>query len=418
MRLTIHLCSAADYWPLALAIRAARRDLWLRARHQARAAGRSRRGDAARGACKDGPLRRKEIEALVGKDAMQRRRAWLDLVRVPPPGTWEQRRADLYGLAEDWLPQPDGSTTRSEHLVARYLTGFGPGGAGRHRELGRHDHTGTSAPRSTVSPRTRPRTARRSTTSRTSRCPTADTPAPGAVPAHVGRAAARPRPPRADPARGHRAKVFHTKMPQSIGTFLVDGQVAGTWKPDGTRHAARGPDKRATHPGGQRSRGGWPTSWPDLVRLRRARRTVHRLRWRRPTRTPPTCSSCQRPPRPTGRRSSPTRRSCTSARASRSSRRARTSRALYLLTEGTVGVRLPRDEGAFKTIEAPSVLGELAFFDGQPRSATLEAATDVEVVRLDLSAFDRLLEHEPALAHRCSATSRASSRSACGWPPT
>ena len=34
-------------------------------------------------------------------------------------------------------------------------------------------------------------------------------------------------------------------------------------------------------------------------------------------------------------------------------------RALYLLTEGTVGVRLPKDEGAFKTIDAPSVLGEL-----------------------------------------------------------
>ena len=30
----------------------------------------------------------------------------------------------------------------------------------------------------------------------------------------------------------HRAKVFHTRMPQSIGTFLVDGQVAGTWKVD------------------------------------------------------------------------------------------------------------------------------------------------------------------------------------------
>jgi CRP-like cAMP-binding protein len=73
-------------------------------------------------------------------------------------------------------------------------------------------------------------------------------------------------------------------------------------------------------------------------------------------------------------------------------------RALYLLTEGTVGVRLPRDEGAFKTIDAPSVLGELAFFDAQPRSATLDAVTDVEVVRLDTAAFDRLLEHEPALA--------------------
>ena len=74
-------------------------------------------------------------------------------------------------------------------------------------------------------------------------------------------------------------------------------------------------------------------------------------------------------------------------------------RALYLLTEGTVGVRLPRDEGAFKQIDAPSVLGELAFFDGMPRSATLDAVTDVEVVRLDVAAFDRLLEYEPALAH-------------------
>ena len=74
-------------------------------------------------------------------------------------------------------------------------------------------------------------------------------------------------------------------------------------------------------------------------------------------------------------------------------------RALYLLTEGTVGVRLPRDEGAFKTIDAPSVLGELAFFDGRPRSATLDAVTDVEVVRLDVAAFDSLLEHAPELAH-------------------
>ena len=73
-------------------------------------------------------------------------------------------------------------------------------------------------------------------------------------------------------------------------------------------------------------------------------------------------------------------------------------RALYLLTEGTVGVRLPRDEGAFKSIDAPSVLGELAFFDGRPRSATLDAVTDVEVVRLDVAAFDRLAEHAPDLA--------------------
>ena len=72
-------------------------------------------------------------------------------------------------------------------------------------------------------------------------------------------------------------------------------------------------------------------------------------------------------------------------------------RALYLLTEGSVGVRLPRDEGAFKTIDAPSVLGELAFFDGRPRSATLDAVTDVEVVRLDAAAFARLSAEAPEL---------------------
>jgi CRP/FNR family transcriptional regulator, cyclic AMP receptor protein len=74
-------------------------------------------------------------------------------------------------------------------------------------------------------------------------------------------------------------------------------------------------------------------------------------------------------------------------------------RALYLLTEGTVGVRLPRDESAFKTIDAPSVVGELAFFDGRPRSATLDAVTDVEVVRLDETGFERLAAAEPDLAH-------------------
>ena len=35
----------------------------------------------------------------------------------------------------------------------------------------------------------------------------------------------------------HRPKVFHTRMPQSVRTFLVDGRVAGTWVPtdDGVR---------------------------------------------------------------------------------------------------------------------------------------------------------------------------------------
>jgi len=33
----------------------------------------------------------------------------------------------------------------------------------------------------------------------------------------------------------HRALVFSTKTPQSVGTFLVDGAVAGTWRHDAGR---------------------------------------------------------------------------------------------------------------------------------------------------------------------------------------
>jgi CRP/FNR family cyclic AMP-dependent transcriptional regulator len=73
-------------------------------------------------------------------------------------------------------------------------------------------------------------------------------------------------------------------------------------------------------------------------------------------------------------------------------------RALYLVTEGTLGVQLPRGESPFKSIEAPAVVGELAFFDGRPRSATLVAQTDVECARLDPASFERLSAAEPDLA--------------------
>jgi CRP/FNR family cyclic AMP-dependent transcriptional regulator len=73
-------------------------------------------------------------------------------------------------------------------------------------------------------------------------------------------------------------------------------------------------------------------------------------------------------------------------------------RAIYLLTDGTLGVRIPRAETAFKSIDAPSVVGELAFFDGSPRSATLDAITDVQVVRIDMDCFHQLSAAEPQLA--------------------
>jgi hypothetical protein len=33
----------------------------------------------------------------------------------------------------------------------------------------------------------------------------------------------------------YRPRVFHTKTPQSVPTFLVDGAVAGTWRHDGAK---------------------------------------------------------------------------------------------------------------------------------------------------------------------------------------
>jgi hypothetical protein len=49
------------------------------------------------------------------------------MVRVPPSGTWERRRADLYGLAEAWVERPDITKPQAlEHLARRYLGAFGP----------------------------------------------------------------------------------------------------------------------------------------------------------------------------------------------------------------------------------------------------------------------------------------------------
>ncbi len=73
-------------------------------------------------------------------------------------------------------------------------------------------------------------------------------------------------------------------------------------------------------------------------------------------------------------------------------------RALYLLTEGTLGVRLDADtDRTFKAIDAPSVVGEVAFLDGGPRSATLFAITDGELLRLRMESFETLAAREPEL---------------------
>lgn len=72
-------------------------------------------------------------------------------------------------------------------------------------------------------------------------------------------------------------------------------------------------------------------------------------------------------------------------------------RALYFLTEGSVRLM---GGGLFKTIDAPSVVGEIAFLDGQPRSAGLWGASDGQIVRFDRDAYEALSADDPELGRR------------------
>ena len=239
MRLTIHLVSARDWWPFAVATREARRRTW--ARHPAHADARAAAAAARklRSKLADGPMQRKEIEAAVGlgQGAIYGVGCWIDMVRVPPSGTWARRRADLFAAAEDWLgPEGVSPDDALDHSVASYLRGFGPAskadiadylGLGI-RELDSalerldlrrfRDEAGTElldVPRAPL--------------------PDPDTPAPprflpiwdATLLAHARRTGFLP--------ERYRARVFNTKTPQSVATFLVDGAVAGTWRYDKDR---------------------------------------------------------------------------------------------------------------------------------------------------------------------------------------
>ncbi len=225
MRSTIHLVSRGDYWPLALAIREGRRAAWLRATKQPAPVEAAER---LREALRDGPLKRAEIDALIGKAAAHGVGMWLDLVRVPPSGTWERRRADLYGLAETWVGAP---VAADDRLVTRYLTGYGP--ASRADIANWAGLSVRDLPPLDALRRFEAEDGTELLDLPDAPLPDPDTPAPvrflgtwdAALLVHARRSQILP--------EAHRAKVFNTKMPQSVGTFLVDGAVKGAWRPNG-----------------------------------------------------------------------------------------------------------------------------------------------------------------------------------------
>jgi hypothetical protein len=235
MRVTIHLVSRADYWPLALAVREARRVLWLRAtRHSVSAEDLGESAAVVREAVRDRPLRRPEIDQLVGRDRAIGVGLWEDFVRVPPSGTWERRRADLYAAAEDWLGPPPASLdieSATEHLVRRYLTGFGPATAADVADWGGLRTADVQALLERLDLRRFADEAGRTLYDfPDGPLPDPDTPAPvrflptwdASLLVHARR--------KGVIAEENRPLVFSTKTPHSVCTFLVDGTVAGTWR--------------------------------------------------------------------------------------------------------------------------------------------------------------------------------------------
>ncbi len=238
MRTTIHLVSRRDYWPFEIAVRDARRE-WL-----LRATGRRVTAEAmedlaglVRRRLARGPATRAELEAIAGRELIGVG-LWVPMVRVPPSGTWDRRRADLFGAAESWVGPAPGTPIREAlgHLARRYLAAFGPASP---RDVAAF--TGVP-PRETASVldglplrRFRDEEGRVLLDVPRAPLPPAGTPAPvrflptwdATLLAHARRSGILP--------EQHRPLVFNTKTPQSVPTFLVDGRVAGTWRHAGGR---------------------------------------------------------------------------------------------------------------------------------------------------------------------------------------
>jgi hypothetical protein len=236
MRTTIHLVSKADYWPFAVGIRRLQREWWVRVHKNLDERTVKAAAELLRPQLAKGPMRQAEIDDLLAADAATRNGVgiFLNLVRAPPSGTWERRRADIYALAEEWVG-PENATEEDgvDLLVRRYLQGFGPAPKADIADwAGLNIADVTAALERIQLRRFRDETGKELFDLPRAPLPDPETPAPprllptwdATLLVHARRTQLLP--------EHYRQRVFHVKVPQSVSTFLVDGQVAGTWKYD------------------------------------------------------------------------------------------------------------------------------------------------------------------------------------------
>ena len=244
LRSTIHMVSARDYWLFVAAVKRGRQEWWRRVtRKQFGEIDIEAAGALVREELAAGPRRATQLKELLARRGfpsvtMSGIGIWVELVRVPPSGTWDQRRADLYGLALAWVPPKEMPTEAAglEHVVRRYLGGFGPASV---REIA--DWAGV--PHTTLLPvidrlalrRFRDEKGKELLDLQRAPLPDPATPAPVRfLPTWDATLLVHARRTQILPER-YRPLVFNTKTPHSVPTFLVDGAVAGTWRYEGGR---------------------------------------------------------------------------------------------------------------------------------------------------------------------------------------
>jgi hypothetical protein len=231
LRTTIHMVSRREYWPTIAAIREPRRAWAIKVQPRGMdEAGMVARADRLRDALRDGPTTVKELDGIV-EGFVGLAGLWVDLVRVPPSGTWERRRADRLALAEEWVGPDDATEAEGRaHLVRAYLTAFGPAplrdaASWAGLQVG---HLMPALERLDLV-EYRDAQGRELLDLRDAPLPDAGTRAPvrflahwdAALLVHARRTGLLP--------EEHRPKVFHTKNPFSVGTVLVDGRVVAGW---------------------------------------------------------------------------------------------------------------------------------------------------------------------------------------------
>lgn len=234
MRSTIHLVSVRDYWRFAEGIGPSRQEWWHRTfgREFSRAEIDQVAADLDAALAGRTWPRNEMDELMRSHHSTVWSGAWVALIRVPPSGTWGRRRADLFRRAAEWIGPSDADEELGlAHLLRRYLGGFGPARLSEAANWAGVD-TGSLA---TAAERMTLRRFRDDGGRELVDLPRAPLPDPATrVPirflptfdatllVHCRRARILP--------EEYRPLVFSTKVPHSVGTILVDGAVAASWR--------------------------------------------------------------------------------------------------------------------------------------------------------------------------------------------